>query len=298
MLMDVDSNPNTGYQGVDYQLEVQWMNSSKTWKMFFGEYPSVDNPSVKSPADYLKILNFKENYTGFLADDKPYVTISLPLNEIAFPNEFKAMYYAIVIYNNSNMIEDLGSWINIPPLDLAISTLPNPVVIRQGEQKDVAVQLKSNEGFITDVAGFVPDENYSKIDIQPKDIGEVADGEPTRTSTDPTAFEVSVSKDAEIGEYTIPMLVNISTASVFPSEFLKINNFTFSVPTKGNVLRVANFTLSVTEPLTVDDQVKDFWATYGGIITLIGAGFGGGLASFVLDKAKNRKSHRNNKEGT
>lgn len=298
ILLDVDSNPNTGFQGVDYQLEVQWMNSSKTWNMFLGEYPSVDNASEKSPADYLKILSSKENYTGFFVDNKPYVTMSLPLNDVAFPSKFKAMYYAIVIYDNSNMIVDLGSWIDIPPLNLAISTLPNPVVIRQGEQKNVAIQLKSDDGFISDVAGFLPLENYSKIDLQPKDMDEFADGEPPQTSTDPTTFIMRVSSDAEIGEYTIPMLVNISTAALFPSEFLRLSNFTFSVPTKGNVLRVANFTLSVIEPITIQDQIKEFWAAYGGIITLIGAGFGGGLASYVLDRAKNRKSNRNNKERT
>ena len=289
MLLDVDSNPNTGYQGVDYQMEVQWMNSSKTWNMFLGEYPSVDNPSVKNPADYVKILNSKKNYTDFFVDNKPYVTLSLPLNDVAFPSKFKAMYYATVIYDSSNMVVDLGSWIDIPPLKLAISTLPNPVVIRQGEQKNVAVQLKSDDGFITDVVGFLPIENYSKIDIQSKDMDETAGGEQPQTSTDPRAFIMKVANDAEIGEYTIPMLVNISTASVFPSEFLRLSNFTFSVPTKGNVLRVANFTLSVTEPITIQDQTKEFWAAYGGIITLIGAGFGGGLASYVLNRCEESK---------
>ena len=230
MLLDVDSNPNTGYQGVDYQMEVQWMNSSKTWNMFLGEYPSVDNPSVKNPADYVKILNSKKNYTDFFVDNKPYVTLSLPLNDVAFPSKFKAMYYATVIYDSSNMVVDLGSWIDIPPLKLAISTLPNPVVIRQGEQKNVAVQLKSDDGFITDVVGFLPIENYSKIDIQSKDMDETAGGEQPQTSPDPRAFIMKVANDAEIGEYTIPMLVNISTASVFPSEFLRLSNFTFSVP--------------------------------------------------------------------
>jgi hypothetical protein len=297
MLVDVDSNPNTGFQGVDYQLEVQWMNSSKSWNMFLGEYPSVDNPSEKNPADYLKILDFKQNYTGFFVDNKPYVTISLPLNDVAFPSKFKAMYYAIVIYDYSNMVIDLGSWIDIPPLNLAISTLPNPLVIRQGEQKNVAVQLKSDEGFISDVAGFSPIENYSKIDMQANDMGELANGESSQTDTGPTTFNIKVSGDAEIGEYTIPMVVNMSTGSVFPSEFLRLSNFSFSVPTKGNVLGVANLTLSVIEPITFQDQIKEFWIAYGGIITLIGAGFGGGLASYVLDRAKNRKSKRNSREG-
>jgi hypothetical protein len=292
MLLDVDSNPQTGFQGVDYQLEVQWMNSSKIWNMFLGEYPSVDNASLRDPADYLKILDIKENYTDFFVDNKPYITLSLPLKDVAFPSKFKAMYYGIVIYDSSNMVVDLGSWIDIPPADLAISTLPNPVTIRQGEQKNVAVQLKSNDGVISDVASFLPIENYSKIDIQPSNNMDELEGGDESSSSDmgPTTFVTRVSGDAEIGEYTIPILVNISTGSVFPSEFLRLSNFSFSVPTKGNVLTVANMTITVTEPVTTQEQIKEFWSAYGGIITLIGAGFGGGLASYVLDRVKSRKN--------
>jgi hypothetical protein len=305
ILVDIDSNPRTGFQGVDYQLEVQWRNSSKIWNMFLGEYPSVDDASLKDPADYLKILDVKENYTDFFVDNKPYVTLSLPLEDVAFPSEFKAMYYGIVIYNPSNMVVDLGSWIDIPPADLAISTLPNPVIIRQGEQKNVAVQLKSNDRFVSNVASFSPIENYSKIDIQHNNNKDELDGssgaagEPLSSpDMGPTTFIIKVSSDAEIGEYTIPILVNMSTGSTFPSEFLRISNFSFSVPTKGNILRVANMTITVTEPVTAQEHIKEFWGAYGGIISLAGAGFGGGLASYVLDRVKNRKNNRDNRDRT
>ena len=295
MLLDIDSNPKTGFQGVDYQLEVQWMNSSKMWNMFLGEYPSVDNPVSKNPADYLKILDIKQNYTGFVADDnKPYVTLSLPLKDVAFPTKFKAMYYAIVIYDYSNMIVDLGSWIDIPPPDVAVSTLPNPVVIRQGEQEDIAVQLKSNGAFISNVVNFLPMENYSKIDIEPKNLDQVDSASPLSNSG-LTIFKIKASSDAEIGEYTIPILANISTGAVFPSQFVRLSNFSFSIPTKGNIVRVANFTILVTEPLTAQEQVKEFWNAYGGIVSLIGAGFGGAFASYVLDRVKNRKNGSNNR---
>jgi hypothetical protein len=294
MLLDVDSNPKTGFQGVDYQLEVQWMNSFKTWNMFLGEYPSVDNPSTKDPADYLKILNTKGNYSDFSVNNKPYVTLSLPLKDVAFPTKFKVMYYAIVIYDYSNMVVDLGSWIDIPPMDLAISTLPNPVIIRQGEQKNIAIQLKSNHGLISDVASFLPIENYSKIEIQPSNSNELDRSNASTSNSGPTTFRITVSRDAEIGEYTIPILVDISTGSIFPSEFLRLSNFNFSVPTKGNVLRVTNLTMSVLEPVTVQEQIKEFWGAYGGIISLVGAGFGGGLATIVLDRLKSRKNNNQN----
>ena len=298
MLLDIDSNPKTGFQGVDYQLEVQWMNSSKIWNMFLGEYPSVDDASLKDPADYLKILDIKKNYTDFFVDNKPYITLSLPLEDVAFPSKFKAMYYGIVIYNSSNMVVDLGSWIDIPPANLAISTLPNPVIIRQGEQKNVAVQLKSNDGFISNVASFLPIENYSKIDIQPHNIDELNSGtgsnDVSSSNMGPTTFIIKVSNDAEIGEYTIPILVNMSTGSVFPSDFLRLSKFNFSVPTRGNILTIANMTITVTEPVTAQEQIKEFWGAYGGIISLVGAGFGGGLASYVLDRVKGRKNSNSN----
>ena len=295
MLLDIDSNPKTGFQGVDYQLEVQWMNSSKMWNKFLGEYPSVDNPVSKNPADYLKILDIQQNYTGFFADDnKPYVTLSLPLKDVAFPTKFKAMYYAIVIYDYSNMIVDLGSWIDIPPPDVAVSTLPNPVVIRQGEQEDIAVQLKSNGAFISNVVNFLPMENYSKIDIEPKNLDQVDSASPLSNSG-LTLFKIKASSDAEIGEYTIPILANISTGAVFPSQFVRLSNFSFSIPTKGNIVRVGNFTILVTEPLTAQEEVKEFWNAYGGIVSLIGAGFGGAFASYVLDRVKNRKNGSNNR---
>ena len=298
MLLDIDSNPKTGFQGVDYQLEVQWMNSSNIWNMFLGEYPSVDDASLKDPADYLKILDLKKNYTDFFVDNKPYVTLSLPLEDVAFPSKFKAMYYGIVIYNSSNMIVDLGSWIDIPPANLAISTLPNPVIIRQGEQKNVAVQLKSNDGFISNVASFLPIENYSKIDVQLHNIDElnsdVGGNDVSSSNMGPRTFIIKVSSDAEIGEYTVPILVNMSTGSVFPSDFLRLSKFNFSVPTRGNILTIANMTITVTEPVTAQEQIKEFWGAYGGIISLVGAGFGGGLASYVLDRVKSRKNNNSN----
>jgi hypothetical protein len=196
------------------------------------------------------------------------------------------------------MVVDLGSWIDIPPANLAISTLPNPVIIRQGEQKNVAVQLKSNDGFISNVASFLPIENYSKIDVQSHNIDElnsrVAGNDVPSSNMGPTTFIIKVSSDAEIGEYTIPILVNMSTGSVFPSDFLRLSKFNFSVPTKGNILTIANMTITVTEPITAQDQIKEFWGAYGGIISLIGAGFGGALASYVLDRVKGRKNNNSN----
>jgi uncharacterized membrane-anchored protein len=54
--------------------------------------------------------------------------------------------------------------------------------------------------------------------------------------------------------------------------------------------------MTVTEPVTTQEQIKEFWGAYGGIITLVGAGFGGGLASYVLDRVKSRKNNNKNSD--
>jgi hypothetical protein len=46
----------------------------------------------------------------------------------------------------------------------------------------------------------------------------------------------------------------------------------------------------VIEPLTFQEELKDFWLAYGSMITLIGAGFAGGLSSLFFEYIKERRN--------
>ena len=74
-----------------------------------------------------------------------------------------APYQFIIIVK---IVLDLANWIDIPPPEFTISTLPDPVVLRQGEQKDIGIQLKSSSGITTMAVGFTPAENYSNIKVE------------------------------------------------------------------------------------------------------------------------------------
>jgi hypothetical protein len=50
-----------------------------------------------------------------------------------------------------------------------------------------------------------------------------------------------------------------------------------------------NLTLSVIKPPSIDQQMKEFWGTYGSLISLVGAGFAGAASTFVSEYVKNRK---------
>src|SRR5215212_253878 len=275
ILIDADYNQETGKEGVDYQIEIQWNNETQTWKKGIIEYSSpVHNRT-------------------FDKKDERYVLLSVNLDDILSPNPYKAMFYAGAIYNNSDMKIDLTTWVDISPPVYSISTLPNPVIVRQGEQKIIGAQLKSTTGFLPDVIDFMPVENYSSIEL------EFIRDKLNKSSfgIEPAPFKIEVPKNAQVGQYIIPIRANISTGSTFPYfKFVEFSNVNLpsnstEILTKGHKIALANLTISVVEPLSIQEQLKDFWSVYGGPINLTGAGLAGGLTTYLIDYLKSRKKN-------
>jgi hypothetical protein len=286
ILIDADSNQETGKEGVDYQIEIQWTNETQTWNKGITEYSSpVHN----------RTLDIKEDYTGFYENDERYVLLSINLDDILSPNRYKAMFYAGAIYDNSDRKIDLSTWVDISPPEYSLATLPNPVIVRQGEQKNIGAQLKATTGCVPNVTDFMPVENYSSIEL------EFIRDKLNKSSygIEPAPFKIEVPKNAQVGQYIIPIRANISTGSTFPLykfvEFSNVNlpsNLT-DISIKGHEMATANLTISVVEPLSIQEQLKDFWSVYGVPINLIGAGFAGGLATYLFDYLKSRNRNRN-----
>jgi hypothetical protein len=285
MLIDVDNNPTTGKFGVDYQKEIQWSNTTQVWNSFLAEYSSPD---------HLRMLDVQRNHSVFFEENQKYIPVSQDLESITSPAKFRVLYYTVLIYgnNNSKSIVDLTNWMDIPPSTYTFSTLPVPLVMRQGEQMDIGVQLKSSSGVPPQTVHFVPSENYSDIKVIYKP-DRSSNGSSSSSSTSfglaPAPFRIQVPKDAQVGQYSIPVMVNISSGSLFPSKFIELPNFNLSVTSQGHISTQANLSLAVIEPPTISEQVKEFWSAYGDLISLIGAGFAGGISTYILDYLKNRK---------
>jgi hypothetical protein len=273
ILIDADYNQVTGKEGVDYQIELQWTNETQTWNKGIIEYSSpVHN----------RTFDIQENYTGFYENDERYVLVSINLDEILSPNLYRAMFYAGYVYNHSNMKIDLSPWVDISPTVYSISTLPNPIIVRQGEQKIIGAQLKSTTGFVQNVIEFMPVENYSSIELEfiRDNLNKSSSG------IEPAPFKIEVPNNAQVGQYIIPIRANISTGSMFPYyKFIEISNVNLpsnstDVLTKGHKIALANLTISVVEPLSIQEQLRDFWSVYGGPINLTLAGLAGGLSTY------------------
>ena len=285
ILIDADYNQMTGKEGVDYQIEIHWTNETQRWDKGITEYSSpVHN----------RTLDIQENYTGFYQDDQRYVLVSVNLDEILSPNPYRAMFYAGYLYNNFDMKIDLSPWVDMSPQVYSISTLPNPIIVRQGEQKIIGAQLKSTTGFVQNVIEFMPVENYSSIELEfiRDNLNKSAFG------IEPAPFKIEVPNNAQVGQYIIPIRANISTGSTFPY-YKFINLFNVKLPsnsteilTKGHKIALANLTISVVEPLSIQEQLRDFWSVYGGPINLTLAGLAGGLSTYLIDSLKSRKKKR------
>lgn len=273
MLVDADNNEKTGKAGFDYQVEIQWSNG--TWHRTSLEWASDNN---------YRILNVYQNYSGFFRNNQNYVLLSLDLNTIVSPHSYKLMFYSTAVHGKSDFIYDLSSLIDIPPPQYVVLTLPNPVVLRQGEQKIIGVQLKSTTAFIPEIINFIVEEHQSNIavDFNPDKLNVSTFG------FEPAPFSVAVLKNAQIGQYAIPLLANISTGSSFPLNVF-FGHFNATISTKGSKAVPTNLTISVIEPLSIQERVKDFWSLYGPLISVIGAGFAGSVSTYIFDRLRKRK---------
>ena len=176
---------------------------------------------------------------------------------LTLPEHFKVLYYTVAIYNNTKTTVDMTSWIDIPPPTYTFSTIPDPIVLSPGEQKDIGIQLESSEGIIPEVVDYIQLENNEslvKVILNPNN-----QNLSSFSSNIPAPFKIIVPSDSQVGKYKIPFLVNISQGSIFPSGFIEIPSFNLSISGKSFSTVNSNLTITVIEPPSFDDKVKEFW---------------------------------------
>jgi hypothetical protein len=167
-------------------------------------------------------------------------------------------------------------------------TTPSPIEIVRGEEIEVGLQLESSSGSLPNSVSFSPEEETSDVEIQ--EISPETDNT-TSSVNQPASFRLRAPEGANLGFHTVPVLVNISTGTLFPSEFINLPGMNLSVPTENFVTRFVNLTFSVLEPPSTPEMIKDFWSSYGLLISLIAAGFVGGFSTYIFDYVRSRKKN-------
>ncbi len=290
ILIDGDRDSSTGKEGVDYQLELQWINNTssvnlKNWNKLLLEYSSLGQ---------YKMIDLQQNYSGYnsFEGNNNYVVFSIDMGKISVSPSYRMMFYNLVSYNDGTIGIDLTNWINIPDDAFTISTSPEDITLRKGETKTIGLQILSSTGkisAITDLSGL---ENYTSLDIELINQNDnLTNSTIGGSTTEPVQIGISAPEDAKIGIHAIPITANISFGSNFPTNFIDFQNkYPIFIDTKGYEIKNGNFTVNVIEPLTFQEELKNFWSAYGSMITLIMAGFAGGLSTLFFEYIKERKN--------
>jgi hypothetical protein len=284
MLIDLASlTINTGYNGADYDFYIEIVDGK--WSQYLyqlsstGAYVLIDSK-----------INYSEPFGGPTIGPG-YVKLQLDLGSINYPSEYGVLFYTAESFK-SNEVRDFTSWVAIPPSTMKILTSPSNITVRQGEQQlipaDIFSTFSNNVTSITFNKGnnnVSPDFNSSGLHVSIQRI-------------QPPLFMVDVSPQTSVGIYTVPFTASLliqttvtSTKPIFNDtvsgfidpEFLVSKKY----PTIGYITSPSmNLTITVTPPLNVNDQFKDFWSTYGQPISIIMGGFAGGFASLVFGRVR------------
>jgi len=145
MLIDSDFNPLTGKDGIDYQIEIQWNNQTQLWTRFFGEYSSTNSfRTIQKQDNYSKFYGIASNSLS-KKDEYGYVTLSLNLKDINFPQKYNIMVYSQKGYNNDKVIQfDFTNSITIPSPEFSFDPIENSATVRQGETATISTQFQTN----------------------------------------------------------------------------------------------------------------------------------------------------------
>jgi hypothetical protein len=278
MLIDSDFNDKTGFDGIDYKLEISWNNKTQNW---------IKTLEAWSPYGEARVLNNQTiPYTLFSEKGSSYILLSCDLNDILYPEKYKVLFYGeIKKEDNGPSVTDFTRWVAIPPLELDVSTSPSSVELRKGEEKTIEVKVNSTHG-------YEPIVNLS-TQIQSNDIR--LDFEQNGTLRIPSygvanvPLTITSSDDARLGPSTLFIFAN----STFPpEELIKANasNISSFLPPSvkpENMITQSSLLVTIQEQLTLPDRIKEFWSKVGDPLTFF-YGILAGISPWIYTKIKER----------
>jgi hypothetical protein len=293
MLIDADSNPQTGYNGADYDFYVEATGGKLNGYLY----------QLSSTGAY-RLVGSKIDLTQPLLDPdalRGSITLQLDLSSINYPSKYNLLFYSAESFR-SNEVRQFTSWVSVPPPTLLITTSPSNVMIRQGQEQTIPARIKSTTGFSNDVinislSAYNNDNLFAASGFNSSDLHVAVE------DNQPPLFRVAVPQQTSLGIYTIPLIVTIrepSTATLTKPISMNTTHgainpeFELSkkYPTVGYLTKPVNFTVTVVEPTSINEQFKDFWVTYGTPLAILTGGIVGAFSTFFIDYLRNKRERK------
>jgi len=278
ILIDADFDQTTGYGGIDYRVEIRRDNQSEKWSNILEKWSHYGKTRVLS--------NKTISYTSFSKEEANYITLSGDLDSMFSPKKYRAIFYGQAIREGS-YITDFTRWVAIPPVNVDISTSPSSVELRKGEEKTIEVKVNSTHGYEPIVSLSTKKSNDIQFDLHNDTLRIPSYGVAS------TPLTITSSNDARLGPSTLLILAN----STFPpEELIKANtsNILGSVKPE-NIFTQSALQVTLLEPLTLIDNVSDFWNKLGAPISFI-YGIIAGVSPWFFTKIRERLSKKRGRQ--
>jgi hypothetical protein len=202
MIIDASQLDNS-----QYQVEISWENETKTWTRTLSELSSAGGS---------RILEAQYNYSAFFnrigssGEVKSLLLTADTSNLFSSSNRYKVMFYADMKKETTDLVRDLTKCVNIPPIELSLFTLPSFTVLKPGEEKSIALQVKTATNLNNPLVSFssnLPD-GINATFIPPK-MYIPDDGEAN------LALNLTAERDVVIRPYLFSVSANLSDEAVF-----------------------------------------------------------------------------------
>jgi hypothetical protein len=289
MLINVDSNTETGYNGADYDFYVESLAGKLSAYLY----------QLSSTGGY-RLVGSKINFSQPFIDSnvlRGSVNLQLDLGSINYPSNYDVLFYSAESLK-SDEVRQFTNWVIIPPPKLQITTSPNNIMIRQGEERLIPARIKSTSGFSHEVVNMTVGTNNNNNNNNEMGSGfNFSELHLAIQRVQPPLFKITVPQQTPLGIYSIPLSVTVREPSeatltkpisnnarggVVDPEFELSKRF----PTVGYLTQPLNLTVTVIQPSTISDQFRDFWGVYGAFIGIFAGGFVGAFAKLVFDRRK------------
>ena len=202
---------------------------------------------------------------------------------------------------DGNEVRQFTSWVNVPPPVIQLATYPSNISIREGDSLTVPARVKSTIGYSYDVINITLPKN-DKSDYDFASSYNSSELKVNVIRNHPPLFKIDIPKGTPLGIYSIPILVTIGETSdavitkpiSLESSGGKIDpEFEISkdYPTEGYLTKPIKLTVNVIPSMTINDQFKEFWGTYGSFISIFAGGSIGAFATIFYDKRKRKSAN-------
>jgi hypothetical protein len=283
VLIAIVSMPqNSGYNGANYNFYTEAVDGK--WSEYLYQLSATGTSALLESK-----TNLTESFGGPIVGPG-YVKLRLNLNSINSPSNYGLSFYTAESFKSSE-VRDFTGWVAVPTATIQVLTHPKDIVIRQGETQLISAEFRTP---LSQTVTNITLDNST-------DFGSSGLSVSTQR-VQPPLFKVHVSPQSELGVYTIPFMARMliqTTSSTSPMFNDTVNGFAdpeFQVskkyPTIGYINGLANLTIDVIPPLTVNETFNAFWLTYGTPIVILAGGAVGAFSTFFIDYLKDRKEHK------